>query len=498
MKKTILPKIYETLAAVMPIAAILIILRFTLLPEMPWSMFFGFLIGLSLLTVGVFLFSLGADIAMVPIGQSLGRDVTKSNKLWLIILLCFIIGVIITIAEPDLRVFGEQIPNVNTNTFVLIVGIGLGVFLVLGLLRIVFKIKMKYFFAVSYAIIILIVLLDRNSNFISIAFDSSGATTGPISVPFIMSLGTGLSLVWSGKTSEEDSFGMVGICSIGPVLSVLIFGLFSNAGDTLISLEEYSVITPMVFVKALPKYMLEVAVALSPIIIVFIVFQLIYRNHSARQLKKLGIGMLYTFFGVSMFITGANVGFIPVGQYFGSQIAALDFNWILIPIGFVIGVLIISAEPAVHVLKKQIETITGGAIPNKAIFFSLAIGVGTAIALAMIKMLYHINILYFLIPGYLIAIALTFFVPEIFTAIAFDSGGVASGIMAATFIVPFTMGVYLYNGEGSLVDSFGAIALVAMMPIITIQIMGLIYKIKTRKKKSKVIENDDTVVELVD
>ena len=504
MKKTILPKIKETLIAVLPIASILIVIRFAFLHNMPWDLFIIFLVGLLLLLIGVFLFSLGTDAAMIPIGQMLGKDVTKSKKIWLIILLCFLIGVIITIAEPDLHVFAEQIPKINTQIFILTIGLGVGLFLILGVLRVFFRIKMKYLFAVSYLIILTVVILDYNSNFISIAFDSSGATTGPITVPFIMSLCAGLAAVKGGKSSESDSFGLVGICSIGPILAVLAFGLFSKAGDTIVIVEDYVSLSnmsqiPLLFLKAFPQYMFDVALALSPILILFLIFQLIHRNISIRYMKKLLIGIVYTYIGITLFITGANVGFVPVGQYFGKELAALSYKWILIPIGFIVGVLIIAAEPAVHVLKKQVEEITGGAIPNKAIFFSLAIGVGAAIAISMARAIYHINILYFLVPGYVLAVLLAFIVPEVFTAIAFDSGGVASGVMAATFIVPFTMGAYLFDGPGSMVNSFGAIAMVAMMPIITIQFMGLIYKIKSSKKKhEKVKKADTTIVDLED
>lgn len=504
MRKTILPKIKETLIAVLPIASILIVIRFAFLHNMPWDLFVIFLVGLLLLLIGVFLFSLGTDAAMIPIGQMLGKDVTKSKKIWLIILLCFLIGVIITIAEPDLHVFAEQIPKINTQIFILTIGLGVGLLLILGVLRVFFRIKMKYLFAVSYLIIITVVILDYNSNFISIAFDASGATTGPITVPFIMSLGAGLAAVKGGKSSESDSFGLVGICSIGPILAVLAFGLFSKAGDAIVIVEDYVSLSnmsqiPLLFLKAFPQYMVDVALALSPILILFFIFQLIHRNISIRYMKKLLIGIVYTYIGITLFITGANVGFVPVGQYFGKELAALSYKWILIPIGFIVGVLIIAAEPAVHVLKKQVEEITGGAIPNKAIFFSLAIGVGAAIAISMARAIYHINILYFLVPGYVLAVLLAFIVPEVFTAIAFDSGGVASGVMAATFIVPFTMGAYLFDGPGSMVNSFGAIAMVAMMPIIAIQVMGLIYKIKSSKKEhEKVKKADTTIIDLED
>lgn len=498
MKKTILPKIKETITAVLPISILLTVIKLIFLQEMPWDLFVIFLVGMFLLMIGMFLFSLGTDTAMVPIGQMLSKDVTKSQKIILTIFICFIIGLVISIAEPNLHIFADQIPKVKSNVLVLTVGIGIGTFLIIGLLRTVFKIKIKYILAVSYFLIILIMILDQQSNFISIAFDAAGATTGPISVPFIMSFGAGLAAVKGGKTSESDSFGLLGICAIGPVLSVLILGLFSNSGDYLIRLDEYVSIEmsqiPGLFLRELPKTMLNVALALSPILILFTLYKLIYRNISHRQVKKLIVGMLYTYIGITIFSTGANIGFIPMGQYFGKHLAALKYNWILIPIGFVIGVLIIAAEPAVHVLKKQVEEITGGAISEKVLFFSLAVGIGLAISLSIIRALYHVNILFFLIPGYVLAVSLSFVVPEVFTALAFDSGTVASGVMAATFIVPLTMGVYLYDGPGSMINSFGAIAFVTMMPIITIQIMGLIYKIKSHKKKAQKAHKDDNMI----
>ena len=503
MRKTILPKIKETLFSCLPIAVIIVLVRFIFLPDMPWDLFVLFFVGLMLLMLGIFLFSLGTDNAMIPIGQMLGKNVGKSKNIWFIIIISFFIGAFIVIAEPNLHVYAEQIPKVNNNLFILVVGLGIGVFFVLGILRTLFKIKAKYIFSITYFIIISLVIINNQNSFVSIAFDSAGAATGPIAVPFIMTFGAGIAAIRSSKTTESDSFGLVGIAPLGSIFAVLVFGLFSKAGDSLIVVEDYVSVEmsqiSLLFIKALPQYMVDVAIAISPVIILFLVFQLIHRDISFRYAKKLIIGLIYLYIGITLFLTGTNIGFVPLGQYFGKHLTSLSYSWILIPIGFLIGVLIIIAEPAVHVLKKQVEQITGGAIPNSMIFFSLTIGVGSAVALTMVRALYHINILYFLVPGYIIANVLSFFVPEVFTAIAFDSGSVATGVMASTFIVPLAMGSYLFDGPGSLVNSFGAVALVAMMPIIAIQIMGLIYKIKSSKKKhEKVKKADTTIVELQD
>ncbi len=488
-------KFKESLASVLPITGIVFLLCFTIVP-VPTSILMSFVLGAILLIVGMGLFTLGTDLAMTPIGENVGSAITKSRKLWIIILICFLVGSIITISEPDLQVLAEQVPNIPNRILILAVAAGVGFFLVLALLRILLKIKLAYLL-LGFYLIIFIISFFVPENFISVAFDSGGVTTGPMTVPFIMALGVGVAAIRSDKNAENDSFGLVALCSIGPILAVLILGMVyspESSTYTPVSIPDIadSRELGLLFGTAFPQYIKEVSLALLPVITFFLIFQIIRLRLNKSNLIRICVGLLYTYFGLILFLTGVNVGFMPVGNFIGQQLGALDYNWIVIPIGMIIGYFIVSAEPAVHVLNKQVYEMTSGAIPKKAMSTSLGIGVSISIGLAMLRIITHMPIMYLLIPGYIIALVLTFFVPPIFTAIAFDSGGVASGPMTATFLLPLAMGVCTASGGNVITDAFGVVAMVAMTPLITIQLLGLLYKFKT---KNIAVDNIDTISE---
>lgn len=476
-------KLYETLKAVFPILAIVLLLCFTIAPISP-SILMAFLIGAVLLIVGMLLFSIGVELSMTPMGERVGTTMTRSRNLPVIIIVSFIMGVVITISEPDLQVLAEQVPSVPNMILILAVAVGVGCFLVIAILRMLFRIALPYMLVVFYAVVFTLAYFV-SEDFLAVAFDSGGVTTGPMTVPFIMALGIGISAIRSDKHAADDSFGLVSLCSIGPILAVLILGMIYHPESTdyvpaSIPDIENSVELWALFSHELPAYMKEMAISLLPIIFFFFVFQLIAKDMKKKALIKILIGLLYTYVGLVLFLTGVNVGFMPAGNYLGQVIAGLPFAWIIVPIGMVIGYFIVKAEPAVFVLTKQVEEITSSAISAKAMGTSLSVGVAVSIGLAMIRVLTGIPIMWFIIPGYAIALILTFFVPKIFTAIAFDSGGVASGPMTATFLLPFAMGACDAVGGNIVTDAFGVVAMVAMTPLITIQVLGVIYKLKTK------------------
>lgn len=485
MNKNLLMKIKESLSAVLPITAIVLLLHFTIAP-LPLGILAMFLVGTVLLILGMGLFTLGADMSMMPMGEKIGAKLTRKRKLWFLISVAMIFGIMITVAEPDLQVLATQVSSIPDMVLIVMVAVGVGLFLVLALLRIVFQIKLSYLLLVFYALIFLLAAFTP-SEFVSVAFDSGGVTTGPITVPFIMALGVGVAAVRSDKGSQDDSFGLVALCSVGPILSVLILGLFYHPSSN-----DYAAAMPSevhsfqellrLFGEGLPHYFKEVAIALSPIILFFILFQIFSLRLPKRQLLKMCVGLLYTFIGLVFFLTGVNIGFMPAGNRLGKEIASLPYHWILIPLGMLIGFFIVAAEPAVHILNKQVEEISGGTISKRAMMTGLSIGMAVSIGLAMIRVLTGLSIWYFILPGYVIALGLSFFVPKIFTAIAFDSGGVASGPMTATFLLPFAMGACETLGGNILTDAFGIVAMVAMTPLVTIQIMGLFYQIKLKKQ----------------
>lgn len=480
-------KVKEAFSSVLPITVIVLILCFTVIP-IDSGMFLAFILGAIFVIVGMGLFTLGADTAMTPIGEYVGTSVMRTKKIWLIVPICFIVGVLITISEPDLQVLAAQLAKtIDPWTLILAVGVGVGVFLVIAFLRIVLKIRLSYLLIVFYGVVFVLSFFVPEA-FVPLTFDSGGVTTGPMSVPFIIAIGTGVAAMRSDKGAETDGFGLTALCSIGPIISVMILGIVFQPENIETSSGHVSVITNSkdlitVFGMAIPEYMGEVAIALLPIVAFFFIFQIFGQKLTKQNLIKVLIGVLYTYVGLVLFLVGVNVGFLQVGSYLGSAIGKLPYNWIIVPIGMLIGFYVVAAEPAVHVLTKQVFELTSGAIPKKALRFSLMIGVAASVGLAMLRILLHIPIMYFLIPGYALALVLTFFVPDMFTAIAFDSGGVASGAMTASFLMPLALGVCSAVGGNVATEGFGVVAMVAMTPLITIQILGLVYKFKTKKIK---------------
>ncbi|MDF2541878.1 MAG: hypothetical protein K0S47_1596 [Herbinix sp.] len=504
MQQLLTTKLRESLSSVIPITVIVLILHFTIAP-MPLYIMVLFLIGSLLLILGMSLFTLGADISMMIMGEKIGAHLTKSRKLPLIIIVTFIIGVFITIAEPDLKVLARQTPAVPDMVLIVAVAIGVGIFLVVSFLRILLQIKLSYILIFLYLIVFLLASFT-DKDFLAVAFDSGGVTTGPITVPFIMALGVGLSMVRGDNTAEEDSFGLVSLCSVGPIMTVLILGMFYNSSQNSyspVTVPDFQNFTEVIlsFVTNTPHYVEEVSFALLPIILFFLLFQITTLRLQKKPLAKIIIGIIYTFLGLILFLIGVNVGFMPAGYYLGEKIAGSSYVWLLIPLGMVMGYFIVAAEPAVHVLKQQVEDITEGSISGKAMGLSLSIGVAISVGLALLRVITGISIFYLLIPGYLIALTLTFFVPSLFTSIAFDSGGVASGPMAATFLMPFAMGACEAVGGNMVTDAFGIVAMVAMTPLITIQILGIVYQIKARRVTEDAVSHplmEDSIIDLND
>lgn len=483
MNKILREKINEAFTAVLPITAIVLALSILLVP-MSVGTIIMFLMGAFLLIVGMGFFTLGADMAMIPMGEGVGIQLTKSKKLWLVVLVLFFLGFIITVAEPDLQVLAQQVTSIPNGILIFTVAAGVGLFLVLAMLRILFRINLSRMLIVLYIMVFLLSFFVPR-DFIAVAFDSGGVTTGPITVPFILALGIGLATIRSDKGSQDDSFGLVALCSIGPILAVMILGIVYNpqdAGYTRVVIPYVETMPDVMheFIEELPAFFYEVLAALLPICIFFIIFQLVFKRFKKRQLGRMVVGIVYTLIGLVLFLTGVNVGFIPVGTLLGSDLAASAHKWLLIPLGMLIGYFIVAAEPAVHVLNKQVEEVSSGAIPHQAMNLCLSVGVSVSVGLAMIRVLTGISIYWFLIPGYIIALLLTFKVPKIFVGISFDSGGVVSGPMTATFLLPLAIGACEAAGGNVLTDAFGCVAMVAMTPLIAVQLMGFMYDKKMK------------------
>lgn len=492
-------KVVESLFSVLPIVIIVFILCLYISPMQP-DLLLTFLVGAMMLIIGMGLFSLGAEQSMTPIGNQIGTALTRTKNLPLILAVSFLLGFAITIAEPDLQVLAQTVPHISNTVLLITVGAGVGFFMSVCMLRILTGMRLRLLLIFFYALIFLLAFF-ADKNFLGIAFDSGGVTTGPMTVPFILALGLGVSNVRSDKNAEADSFGLVALCSIGPVLAVLILGFFykDNAAVADLSTASYGTTTDIgyAFLHAIPHYLKETAIAMLPIIVIFFLFQFTLLHLDSRNLGKIMIGLLYTYIGLVLFLTGVNIGFSALGAELGAALSSGKSVWWLVPLAMAIGWFIISAEPAVAVLEKQIETVSAGAIPGRVIKRSLSIAIALAMGLSMIRVLTGISLFWFLIPGYTTALILTFFVPDIYTAIAFDSGGVASGPMTATFMLQFFMGASIALGGNVLQDAFGVVALVAMMPLVSIQLVGLFYERKQKRtKETTVVYGDYDIVEL--
>ena len=479
----LLEKIKESLSSVLPITAIVLLLSMTITPLTTGALVL-FLFGAALLIVGVGVFTLGVDMSMTPMGHGIGVTMSRARHMAIPLVVAFVLGVLITVAEPDLTVLAEQVSAIPSHVLILTVAAGVGLFLVIALLRTMLSVHLSHLLAGAYLLVFLLALFAPR-DFIPVSFDSGGVTTGPITVPFIMAMGVGMASVRSDKNSTSDSFGLVALCSIGPVLSVLLLGICyapESAAYTPVSLPDIATTRDAAeaFAAAVPHYAEEVAGAMVPICLMFLLFQLITRRFKHTQLWRIVSGLVYTYAGLVMFLTGVNVGFMPAGELIGSYIGGGEQPFLLIPIGMVMGYFIVSAEPAVHVLIKQVEEVSMGSISQGAMKQGLSIGVAVSIGIAMLRVLTGISILWFLIPGYAVSLGLTFFVPQLFTGVAFDAGGVASGPMTAAFLLPFAMGACEAAGGSLMTDAFGLVAMVAMTPLVTIQLLGLAGRVKKK------------------
>ena len=494
-------KTRESMASVLPITAIVLLLSITVAP-LDSAVLVLFLFGAVLLVGGMGLFTMGVDMSMIPMGEVVGVTMSRSKFFLLPVAGYFLLGVLSTVAEPDLQVLAEQVPAIDNLVLILTVAVGVGFFLVVAALRIRLAIPLRRLLLMFYCVVFLLAALAPG-DFIPVSFDSGGVTTGPITVPFIMALGLGIASTRSDANSASDSFGLISLCSIGPILAVLLLGICyrpESAGYSMTQLPELATTADAArcFRDAFPGYFKEVATALAPIAGVFVLFQAVTRHFQYNQLLRIGAGLLYTYLGLVLFLCGVNVGFMPAGSLLGATVAGSAACWLLVPIGMLIGFYIVKAEPAVAVLTKQVEEVSNGSISQKAMGRALSIGVCLSVGLAMVRVLTGLNILWLLVPGYAVSLGLSFFVPSIFTGIAFDSGGVASGPMTATFLLPFAMGACSALGGNMMTDAFGIVAMVAMTPLVTIQTMGLYSQIRhalaRRRLRYRVDRVEDAVV----
>ena len=499
--KELRAKIRESLISALPVTVIVYLLSATPLLEVNAGELITFTIGAVLLVLGIGLFSMGADLAMTPMGAHVGAGLSRQRKLWLLCGICFLLGMLITIAEPDLQVLANQVSTVMSGTVLIAcVGVGVGAFLVLAILKIVFRMSLSHILMLFYMLLFglaLILVVNGNGALLPVAFDSGGVTTGPITVPFIMALGVGIANILGDRRSRENSFGLVSLCSVGPVLAVMVLGIFSR-NDLAYTVPDYSVSADIAgaFLHTAAHTCREVATALGMIVGMFLLCQILFLKLNRRVLKKIAVGVAFTYAGLVIFLTGVNVSFMPIGYKIGCALGQGNPG-MLVGFGLLIGILVVLAEPAIHVLNAQVEDVTGGLVNRRAMMVGLCIGVGTALALSMLRILFDFSLIYYVVPGYFIALMLSLVVPPVYTAIAFDSGGVASGPMTSGFLLPLAIGacVTVHGPDAVLRDAYGVVALVAMAPLIAIQLLGfrgiVAEKLSERRAMRRILDADD-------
>ena len=486
MYKILLSKLREAVVSVAPVAVIVLIISLTPAANLTGTEIAAFSISAVALIIGIALFNLGADLAMTPMGEYMGSGLTKSKKIWLLVAVCFVMGLLITIAEPDLTVLANQVKDIMPGgeaagrmLLIVTVGVGVGIFLVVAVLKILFhrdlSMLIMFFYLMLFAVCA--VMAEQGKfELIPLSFDSGGVTTGPITVPFIMALGVGIAATVGGRNANENSFGLVALCSVGPIIAVMVLCLASQGGlasyDTSIY-ESSHILTAQGFAEVVGGKFKDVAIALAMIAVFFVILQITVLKLPKKKLIQIAIGIAYTYFGLVIFLTAVEAGFMPIGFKIGEELASFS-QPLLVVFAFILGLVVVLAEPAVHVLNKQVEEITGGGVKKAEMMIALSVAVGISICLSVIRMIYGFSILYYLIPGYLISLGLSFFVPKIYTAIAFDSGGVASGPLTSSFILPLVIGACeAASGNANIYSlAFGVVAMVAMTPLITIQLLG--------------------------
>ena len=498
MTSVLLKKFKESVISVFPVVAIVALLSLTPAVDFTTSEIVAFLVSALFLVMGISLFNLGADLAMMPMGEHIGTGLTKLKSVGILLGVCFAMGIFITVAEPDLKVLADQVKDILNDTLLIFtIGVGVGLFLLIAILKIVTRkplgSMLMFFYMMLFALVCLLIL-SGNEALIPLCFDSGGVTTGPITVPFIMALGAGIAASIGGKNAGENSFGLIALCSVGPILALIILSL--TVDGALIIEPKYELNTAFgEILKVILHTARGVGIALGLVVAFFVVLQLVILKLPKKKLIQIAIGIAYTFFGLVIFLSAVEIGFMPIGYKLGEQMASNKA--LAIGLSFVIGMVVVLAEPAVHVLNKQVEEITEGTVSRRSMMIALSIGVGLSICLSIVRIIFEFNVLYYLIPGYAIALGLSLFVPGLYTAIAFDSGGVASGPLTSSFILPFAVGVCAASSAvpDVLAHAFGIVAMVAMAPLITIQLLGfksvLQKKIMEKIATRRILNSDD-------
>ena len=484
---------YETFLTSLPLLAIFIIVCVFVAPLQSAFDYVRLAVGYIGVIIGQSLFLVGLEASVLPIGKEIGASLVKLKKLIFIIFFGVMFGFFATVAEPAMWVLARQtnliVEAIHVTVFVLVMGAGIGIFVGLALYRLVRNISIKAMLFVLYAAIFAMVIFVP-PEFIALAFDGSGVTTGDISVPFVLALGLGVSAALRkgaaqlGENAYDDSFGIIGIASAGPIITVFLYGIvlrLLHGGMPPEGVYNHAELTVNVS-DILSRSLLDTVIALVPLIVAFLPLQFFLIKMSRTRFVRVMLGAVPVFAGLLIFLFAIDFGFAFAGGYIGEvfmdPIRAGWFRWLLPPIGFVLGVAITLTEPAVTVLADQLQEMIGLRQMTTRLF--LAVSIGVSATLAIVKIMLEINILWFLVPLYIIAIVMMKFSSKMFVGLAFDSGGVVGGALSSAVLTPLTLGVAqaVATAAGDkalsiLMNGFGILAFISVTPLIAVQVMGL-------------------------
>ena len=497
-------KCRESAVSILPFFAIIMVLYLVFLP-FNLATTLALLVATLIMIVGMALFNVGVDMSTMKMGGYVGSHLSRSRKLSFMAILSFVLGFMVTISEPDLMVLAEQVPGISSKWVILItVSLGTGIFLLLSTIRTIFRLSIKKILIISYALSLILSFVTTwigSGNFVPLSFDAIGVTTGAMSVPFIMSFGLGICAVRSGKNNQEDGFGLIALASIGPVIAILLVSLFIRT-DSTIAAESVARIETfadwgVLFGSSILSYLKEVFIVIIPIFIFFVWYNYRYLKYPKSTILRMFFGLIYCYIGLVIFLTGVASGYLPTADLLGFSIASSDLKWALIPISLVIGAVLIFAEPAVHVLNKQVEDITGGVIRKRTMLVGISIGVAIAMFLVVLRALLGFSFMLILVPLIILLIVISIYTPRLFVGIAFDSGGAAAGSLSASFVLPFILGICKALEFDGMLYGFGTIAIISILPTIVIEIMGVRYQMflnKTKPKQKKITSD----IEIID
>lgn len=483
MTDSIILNLKKVIKGILPIIIFVLILSIIL--KIDIGTIIRFLSSSLLVIMGLTLFTTGTDISLNEMGKNISNLLIKKKNIILILIVSLLLGTFITLLEPEFLTIGYEAGNIPTSILLISVSISIGIFLMLAMYRILKRINLRYYIIISY-LLIFFVLTISNFQVVPFAFDMGSVVVGAISAPFILAFGGNLASKMKRKDSSE--FGILSFCAIGPILMILILSLIYKPN---IMYDSDPILKKLDFLETLWTNFYQVFMSLSLLVIFYLVLTRKTKKKKIEQ-RKIMIGLIMVLVGITLFLTGGDVGFFKLAYLLGSKLGNIN-KIIIILIGGIFGFLIAKIEPNVKVLVSYVDQVTNGGIKDKFLETCLCIGVSISFMLSLFRVLNGYSVMIFLIPTYFLAIFFAFFTPTNFLGLSFDAGGVVTGSMSSSFLLPLLIGVASIITNNYLNEAFGVMALISVIPIIILEIVGMIYNIEVKNDNTKYL--DDKIID---